>query len=50
MRVLTAEPVQVVQERDANAPFYRVRAGPVEDDADYEALMTAVADLGFEVQ
>ena len=50
MRVLTAEPVQVVEERDANAPFYRVRAGPVEDDADYEALMTAVADLGFEVQ
>lgn len=50
MRVLTAEPVQVVQERDANAPFYRVRAGPVDDDADYEALMTAVADLGFEVQ
>lgn len=50
MRVLTAEPVQVVEERDANAPFYRVRAGPVEDDADYEALLTAVADLGFEVQ
>ena len=50
MRVLTAEPVQVVEERDATAPFYRVRAGPVEDDADYEALLTAVADLGFEVQ
>ena len=50
LRVLTAEPVQVVGEGGADAPRYRVRVGPVETDADYEALLGAVADLGFEVQ
>ena len=49
LRALTAEAVQVVA-ANANTPAYRVRVGPVETDADYEALRAAVASLGFEVQ
>lgn len=50
MRALTAEAVQVLDAQSANAPAYRVRLGPVETDADYEALVAAVASLGFVVQ
>ena len=49
LRALTAEAVQVVAAK-TNTPAYRVRVGPVETDADYEALRAAVASLGFEVQ
>ena len=50
LRRLSAEPVRVVEERARSAPFYRVRVGPAETDADYKALRGAVADLGFEVE
>ena len=49
LRALTTEAVQVVQAVVANAPLYRVHIGPVETDADYEALAAAVASLGFVV-
>ena len=49
LRALTAEAVQVVEAVVANAPLYRVHIGPVETDADYEALAAAVASLGFVV-
>lgn len=48
LRTLTAEAVQVV-EATAPTPVYRIRVGPVETDADYEALSAIVASLGFEV-
>lgn len=50
LRRLSTEPVRVVEERASNAPFYRVRVGPAETDADYEALRSAVTDLGFDVE
>lgn len=50
LRQLSAEPVRVVEEKASSAPFYRVRVGPAETDADYEALRGAVTDLGFEVE
>ena len=49
LRALTAEAVQVVEATSANAPVYRIHIGPVETDADYEALSAVVASLGFEV-
>ncbi len=49
LRALTTEAVQVVEAVVANAPLYRVHIGPVETDADYEALAAAVASLGFVV-
>ena len=50
LRRLSTEPVRVVEERASSAPFYRVRVGPAETDADYEALRSAVTDLGFDVE
>lgn len=49
LRALTTEAVQVVEAVVANAPLYRVHIGPVETDADYQALADAVASLGFVV-
>ena len=49
LRALTTEAVQVVEAVVANAPLYRVHIGPVETDADYQALAAAVASLGFVV-
>lgn len=49
LRALTTEAVQVVEAVVANAPLYRVHIGPVETDADYQALAAAVGSLGFVV-
>lgn len=49
MRSLTKQPVKVVNARDARATIHRVRAGPVETDANYEAMLSAVRTLGLDL-
>ena len=49
IRSLTKQPVKVVDARDARATIHRVRAGPVETDANYEAMLLAVRALGLDL-